>query len=132
MLTLVDTKTMQTFVYLSKDVAQQQCSQLLYDTQLKFVKSGYFLGGLVPELRHKERDNNCVIERSTYPKRLQRIFGTVEFVAEKTLKNGSVLPAVASQILKIFCVTKVLLILCTVTPDTVRANEFDFYSNWSA
>lgn len=86
-LKLLDLDTTQIFVSRLKDVAREPYPLPLQAIQMKFLKSGCVLWGLVPELKHQDKDDHGIIKPSTYPKWLQRSFKTVGFCARKTLKN---------------------------------------------
>lgn len=70
-----------------KNVAQKPCSSPLYDIQMEFVKSGFFLGGPVPEPKHQDRDTYSIVQPSKYQKRFQQVIETVKFGAGEVLKN---------------------------------------------
>lgn len=64
-----------------------------------------------------------MVEPSTYPKCLKRIFETAKCEAKKTLKNRFVLVSSTFQIHKGFCAANILPLFRIVAPDSVDADE---------
>lgn len=64
---------------------------------MEFLQSGYVLERFMPTLGNYIREGNFIEEPATYLKRLQRIFGTVEFGSKKVLKNRFVLVSVTGK-----------------------------------
>lgn len=124
--TLLGTGTALVLASLLKNVAQQPCSQPLHNIELRSVRSVWVFEDLISEAKHQNRYNQFIIEPPTYSKWLHRIFGTVKFVAGKTLKKSFVCQSTTSQMPKRSSVEKVLHLSRMVTPDSSGAYNFAF------
>lgn len=87
---------------------------------------GYVLRDLYPELKRQDGDTHCIEERRTYPKRIEQIFGTVNFGAREILNNSFVLLSATSRATRRFSVVKVLLVFHMIKADLASADEAAF------
>lgn len=72
-------------VCLLKDVAQRPCSQPLHNIKYEGVRSGHALGGLTPEINHKDKEIHCIVEPPGYPKRAQADFWNCRTMRQKNV-----------------------------------------------
>lgn len=126
LLSLLGNDTTLAFVSILKEVIWQPYKEYLHDICLEYVRSVYASGDLVPEPKHRCRDNFCFINPQTYPRRPQRNLWTFEFGTEKTPNNVYVLPSTISPVPRRFWTVQVLRTFCPCKPDLARADTFAF------
>lgn len=126
LLVLLETSITRTCVSFLKVASRQICSLLANDRQSEIVKFGHVPRCFFSEPNHQDRNHHCIIEPTTYPKRLQRISGTVELRVRKILKNSCILLSATLLVPRRFCVAKVLVLFQIVTTVSPRAGKLAF------
>lgn len=126
LLKLLEANAAQTFGSLCGEVARLSCSEPLHDIKSEVLRLRYVLEDLVPELKHEDRNNHCIIVPCTYLIRLRRIFEILQFEVRKVVKYSTVLLYVNEKVHRRFWAAKIRLLLRIVTSDIVSSERFAF------